>query len=194
MRDIIFRGRRQDNGEWAEGSLDNYDAEHPRILLKDRSDLWNLAVFPETVGQFTGLTDKNGKRIFEGDIIRTKEFCIKGTLYNDHNYEVVFRNGCFMLSKKRRVTHGVGVWQGIGEVIGNIHENPELIGNKEGGEEEPILKECICGGELVFLKETFGYYDNKTYYMVVCAKCGIATPPCEDKREAVRRWNRRATK
>lgn len=131
MRKILFRGKRQDDGTWAEGSLDNYDKEHPRILSKDRSDLWNIAVFPETVGQFTGLTDKNGKRIFEGDIIHTKEVNLQTTQFDDHNYEIIFAKGCFCLAKKGRIKNSVDVWHYLGEVIGNIHDNPELLERDE---------------------------------------------------------------
>lgn len=138
MRDIIFRGKRTDNGEWVEGVYYKQDEfygvereEHyiitSRCAIENDLGLEYYEVDPETVGQFTGFKDRNGKRIFEGDIIHTKEFNIMGVSRLAHNYEVVFKYGCFMLSKKRRTTHGVAVWHDIGEVIGNIHDNPELL-------------------------------------------------------------------
>ena len=125
MRDILFRGKRLDNGEWVYGFY---------------------CVDPSTVGQYTGLKDKNGKRIFEGDIIRTH---YANTRKNDFIEQVVFHNGRFCSLYKIPGPGNGKIWANLPdgvphlpqdktpymewcEVMGNIHDNPELL---EGGGE-----------------------------------------------------------
>lgn len=128
MREILFRGKRTDNGEWVEGYYSNLGGNHPRIL-KDNIfigkrgmvlELENIKVLPETVGQYTGLTDKNGKKIFEGDIVRAftrfSEIYVSPVAYHDGTFW--FKNWSWtkFLFKFEKI-----------EVIGNIHDNPELL-------------------------------------------------------------------
>lgn len=120
MRKIIFRGKRTDNGEWVEWTLLGALFANP-----------NIEVDLETIGQYTGLIDRNGKRIFEGDIVRDKmRFCLKGEEYNAHNYPVIFSNGEFCLGG----IQDRSLYPMYLEVIGNIHDNPDLL-------KEDLLKE-----------------------------------------------------
>lgn len=114
MREILFRAKQTDNGEWVEGSLiksvwmDSYGY----ITKSQTTDL--VTVFLSTVGQYTGLTDKNGKKIFEGDIIKYSEPEILTGVY-----KVVYAFGFFSPFDCISTRHC--------EVIGNIHDNPELL-------------------------------------------------------------------
>lgn len=159
IRTIIFRGKRKDNGEWIEGSLCTTipsDEDFYTISYFDFEGYYvEKKVIPETVGQYTGLTDNNGKKIFEGDIIRYAD------LYDYNRYlesidnpevydnidlgniwtidEVVYgiKVGypAFDLNKHDFETNGLSELSESGqyfyEVIGNIHDNPELL---KGGE------------------------------------------------------------
>ncbi len=128
-REILFRGKRTDNGEWIEGTLYQIaDDLNPFIMLKNRH-AESHEVDANTVGQYTGLTDKNGKRIFEGDIAKYTNK--DGTAVF---YEVVWDNEFSALMFRL-----IGGWSGVFmagmnervEVIGNIHDNPELLNGTE---------------------------------------------------------------
>ena len=131
IREVIFRGKRTDNGKWVKGYLyithtgaheiGSYDAE---INI----ERFTFDVIPETVGQYTGLTDKNDVRIFEGDIVSLVKHdgLIYKVVYVPCRYELVNSKGvnCFVLDiyKSENI-----------EVIGNIHDNPELLGGENNG-------------------------------------------------------------
>lgn len=121
MREILFRGKRLDNCEWVEGVLRHF----PSGSLAIRSELigHTVIVSPNTVGQYTGLKDKNGLRIFEGDIIEWDPFTMLcGVVGFDEGGFCA--NGHFLSD---------GLYHGFfdGLVIGNIHDDPELIERSE---------------------------------------------------------------
>lgn len=119
-REILFRGKRIDNGEWMEGYVGKYFDGFQNVTCiawPTRETITGslcYVVDPTTVGQYTGLTDKNGRRIFEGDILKwdSDEY---GSEYNEicsWDYE--------LLDMRKND------WKEWCEVIGNIHDNSEL--------------------------------------------------------------------
>lgn len=151
MREILFRGKRTDNGEWETGSIVviRGGCSDEQIYIADKMTGCNTSVREETVGQYTGLTDKNGVRIFEGDILRGFEYPFCSNNNGEFNYfaEIVWFDdssafGIYTFKNPKSNVRGISEgntdyleyfnadkW----EVIGNIHDNPELL--KGGGEE-----------------------------------------------------------
>ena len=122
MREIIFRGKRVDNGKWVYGLLARVSADVSNIVEKKFDIL--TPIYTNTVGQYTGLTDKNGKKIFERDIVKvgTQIYMIK---WNNRQSSFDFycingdmQGGCNEDTLK------------LCEYIGNIFDNPELIKEK----------------------------------------------------------------
>lgn len=140
MREILFRGKRLYNGEWVEGFIvatreNTYPNGFEMITVDGINydeldsyipDFISYEVAPNTVGQYTGLKDKNGKRIFEGDIAKVLQGKDKDIAY------VGFENGAFMLYPKTGNIYERTLWEywyndWDVEVIGNITDNPELL-------------------------------------------------------------------
>ena len=117
MRDIIFRGKREDNGEWINES-ETYIKDGDGTWLCDESNDV-VKVIPETVGQFTGLTDKNGVKIFEGDIVREwgDESC-QGYYEIDNVLTVKIPDTLINFEMSYDCEY---------KIIGNIYDNPELM-------------------------------------------------------------------
>ena len=133
MREILFKAKRIDNGEWVEGLLTIMWGEY-HIIHKNNENL-AYPIIEETICQYTGLTDKNGNKIWENDICSTD-------LQRPYSI-VVFRNGCFMYGLNdggedyfdiMMPTEPLVTCDKYTEVIGNIFDNPELL--KGGGVNE----------------------------------------------------------
>jgi uncharacterized phage protein (TIGR01671 family) len=143
MREIIFRGKDIYTNEWVEGSLILYKKpvtarthedsfENHYLIRPFDAACEEYEVDPKTIGQFTGLTDKNGVKIFEGDVVKTKygRLCIvvwfSSQVHNGWDLETIRTvENCVHtkypdsidLYKKENL-----------EVVGNMHDNPELLG------------------------------------------------------------------
>ena len=137
MREILFRGKgdkKYNDGMWYFGVPIRCDDGDWQICTNNSKRV----VIPETIGQYTGVTDKNGERIFEGDIVKYKEACKFGD--NDEMEEaeeqylctniVEFKNGRFFPLPQRCDCEDYFFSYGSYdfEVIGNIYDNPELLG------------------------------------------------------------------
>lgn len=147
MREILFRGKRLDNGEWVFGMLGQYHDGIKATIIDNHFGIFEntaelVCVAPETVGQYTGLNDNNGKKIFEGDIIKADngkqsyisvvkfgeyypklffamlDICCTGVQHLNANgfYAETTKHEDMILFKSRHLV-----------VIGNIHDNPELL-------------------------------------------------------------------
>lgn len=135
MREILFRGKRMDNGEWAYGFLVKMFGAYYIIGKDDENTAYEVT--KETVGQYTGLNDKNGNRIFEGDILHISKIADGlGGYYQppfDYPVNVVVKwDLCAWmwetLCEDKRYISFPDAWCHYEcEVIGNIHDNPELL-------------------------------------------------------------------
>ncbi len=140
-REIIFRGKRLDNGElgsWVEGnlSIEHYPEVEGRperwecsISVPKVGAPWHSSVYrvdPATVGQYTGLTDRNGKKIFEGSILKLTDYHGSRTVHVFYGKSV----GCWMYGGDGYSDEYIFI-SSDKEIVGNIYDNPELMEMRE---------------------------------------------------------------
>lgn len=135
MRTIKFRGKSILTDEWFYGDLvHSADNKRTAILVNDKDSYDECEVDPETVGQFTGLMDKNGTEIYEGDIVAFDDtpYCVNGSKYQGM---VVMYNGAWCV-KHYEKCFDVDFYSPLFAddfsnrktiILGNIHDNPELL-------------------------------------------------------------------
>lgn len=126
MREILFRGKDPESGEWYYGYyVKRNDGDRGSLILEDYFLESYEIVKPETVGQYTGLTDKNGAKIFDGDIL---EGDLEDRLDPGAKWRSIVVWGTFGWMCKDRQTLPMDELDILeGEVIGNIYDNPELV-------------------------------------------------------------------
>ena len=154
IREVIVRGKRTDCGEWVEGDLLHYESGEMAICkgfskygYEATEIIGRYKVLPETVGQYTGLTDKNGVRIFEGDIVKGIAYSVErigaivwideiasfGVRYFKSQNPTTWENSSILRCASMGKTDEFAA-----EIIGNIHDNPELLEGGEGNESNSL--------------------------------------------------------
>lgn len=145
MREILFRGKRPDAG-WIFGSLlkVTFDGTTYNLIFADNflfvfgqaTSMEHADVIPETVGQYTGLTDKKGVKIFEGDIVKSvfnkQSYVVR---FGEYVYETDYpdeMHGFYLENTiKKYDVSPFGCSYNWAVIIGNIHDNPELLGGND---------------------------------------------------------------
>ena len=135
MREIIFRAKTACDPEWIYGDLLHDGLDYDVAIWEEKTKLVT-AIQPQTVGQFTGLTDKNGKKVFEHDILQTFTVWADGTVEKGGIGIVQWweHDQCYVLATKEG--YHIDDFGNLGrpeyyEIIGNIHDNPELLGGEQ---------------------------------------------------------------
>ncbi len=136
MREILFRGKRIDNGEWESGGVQTGRLPHHegKVWIIDKATNYLTPVDPATVGEYTGLADKNGLKVFEGDILKVVEV---NPEVNEYSSPVRWESGEYLLDESPTIAVPLAIYATEAnhqmnplfeiEVIGNIHDNPEFL-------------------------------------------------------------------
>ena len=146
MREILFRGQTRRKGEkvrmdgtpvdsnWVYGGVfPNNDGGDFAIIYQQEPEIEKFPVYADTVGQYTGLTDKNANKIFEGDIVDYEDEAPGQYEYHDsliiNRGAIEYSEGCFYWTNAVNANLQDSVYKGVAdcEVIGNIFDNPELL-------------------------------------------------------------------
>ena len=123
MREIEFRGQQINTKQWVYGYL--YRNKGLYMICENIRYAGEEPIFLETIGQYTGLKDKNGKKIFEGDIVKD-DYCIYEVVYDGNGYYVEVVKLLKECGTDKGVLYDLSDYKDL-EVIGNIYDNPELL-------------------------------------------------------------------
>ena len=131
MREILFRGKRTGDNKWVEGNLEYHPITKLAFIRMPKHIYISIEmVDPVTVGQYTNQIDKNGVKIFEGDICRHR-VVVDGEVLEDDVGNVCLRHGSWtIMDKFGYIAVGQCSSDSL-EVIGNIHDSPELLTEAE---------------------------------------------------------------
>ena len=147
MREILFRGKRVDNGERVEGYFGVKGVKYCIMQSTLSADCYSVyftdyEVVPETVRQYIGLKDKNGKKVFEGDILKSRwdegnpeDFCYEVVLWYENGWCI--KQGTAAPDRLDGVFRDDCLW--CSEVVGNVYDNPELLEVEDGAGNGAVL-------------------------------------------------------
>lgn len=128
-KEIKFRGQESENKKWVYGFYQEYPKGY--VHIQNEYNDW-FPVLPDTVGQYIGIKDKNGREIYEGDIVKRKvfnDYIIGQVVWFDIGFcgfQLKYRNGYYPMGKSEHT--GIS---DCDEVIGNVHENADLLREAE---------------------------------------------------------------